>query len=655
MNLDYLPADLRNRANRRADDLFVAQMQQIARGTDRLLATLLFIEWMLCVVTAAASGTASISAALAVIGSGLSVAVCALLVLARPARGVTRQVIGAVQMVVAGLLCALIEPRCDSQAYVFGSLALLSLYRDWRVLVWASLVAAVYLGIYGPPLPAVAAGAWDAGLARAVERGVWMLLADVVLIYSCRQDARQRRILAERQASLEMTNELVAAKVAEQTASLRHSVAQLTEHEALLYHSQSKLRSVFDSPMLGIAFWDLDGSVREANAALLEMGGYTAEELHAGQISWTELTPEDQLPRMRQTLAEIEARGVCVPYEREFLRKDGSRLSVLMSAAKLRGGETYGVACLLDITQRKRAEEALGRTQDQLRHIQKIEGIGRLAGGIAHDFNNILTVVSGFAEFIVEDPQATADVRDRGQEILSAVHRGSALTGQLLAFSRKQVQAPTRLDLNTVVTETSALLHRLIGKHVELILELQPEAWIHADRSQVEQVIMNLAVNARDALADGGQIRIATSPARLEAGHPDLADHMQPGPYVLLTVSDTGCGMSDEVRKHVFEPFFTTKPAGKGTGMGLAIVYGIVTQTGGSIDVESTPNQGTVLRIYLPQQAQPGQHVPGPSPGTGGPAAARPGSQPAPRGSAAGTGVLLSGSVEIPPVSSPVC
>lgn len=601
MGFDYLPANLQEQARQRAGGMLAAQMRHIARGTDRLLVTVLLAECVLCGLAAAAAGTTSALAVAALAGGGLSVAVCAILVVVRPASALTRQVIGAVQMVTAGLLCALINPHSDSWACIFGSLALLSLYRDWRVLVWASLAAAASLALRSTPWAAVASGLWNAGLARAVEQAAWMLLADVVLIYSCRQSAQQRQNLAERQAWLEMTNELVATQVAEQTASLRATIAQLTEHEALLYHSESKLRSVFDSPMVGIGFWDLDGSVREANSALLNMAGYSAEELQAGKISWTELTPPDQLPRMRQTLAEIEARGFCVPYEREFLRRDGSRLSVLMSAARLSGGETYGVACLLDITERKRAEAELLRTQEQLRHIQKIEGIGRLASGIAHDFNNILTIVRGFAELITENSRPGKAVRDAGEEILLAVERGAALTGQLLAFSRKQVQAPAPLDLNAVVAETSTLLHRLMGRQVELILDLGPEAWIHADRSQIDQVILNLAVNARDALTECGQVRIATRLVRLEPGHPDLAEHMPAGPYVLLTVSDTGCGMSDEVRKHVFEPFFTTKPDGKGTGMGLAIVYGIVTQTGGSIAVDSAPGRGTVLRIHLPQ------------------------------------------------------
>jgi CheY-like chemotaxis protein len=216
-----------------------------------------------------------------------------------------------------------------------------------------------------------------------------------------------------------------------------------------------------------------------------------------------------------------------------------------------------------------------------------MEAVGRLAGGIAHEFNNLLTVINGYAALLLQDLGATAPATEPAHAILKAGERAAGLTRQLLTFSRKQIVAPRVFDLNAVVTDTEALLRRLIGEDVLLTKDLQAGLGaVRADPTQVQQVVLNLAVNARDAMPDGGRLSIATRDA---------------GEYVLLTVTDTGCGMTDEVQAHLFEPFFTTKGPGKGTGLGLSTVYGIVKQSGGHIEVESQPGMGTTVRVHLPR------------------------------------------------------
>jgi len=244
----------------------------------------------------------------------------------------------------------------------------------------------------------------------------------------------------------------------------------------------------------------------------------------------------------------------------------------------------------------------LRRTQEQLVQAQKMEAVGRLAGGISHDFNNLLTVISGYADLLADplsaDPVAMADLG----EIRGAIRRAATLTGRLLAFSRKQLLRAEVFDLNDVVAASEKLLRPLIGEDIELVVALTPNPGsVRADRNQIEQVIVNLAVNARDAMPEGGRLSVETSSIELAPDDPIVGPDLGPGSWVVLTIRDSGHGMSDEVKSHLFEPFFTTKEYGKGTGLGLSTVYGIVSQTGGAIRVESQPGRGTTFGIYLPR------------------------------------------------------
>jgi nitrogen-specific signal transduction histidine kinase/CheY-like chemotaxis protein len=263
-----------------------------------------------------------------------------------------------------------------------------------------------------------------------------------------------------------------------------------------------------------------------------------------------------------------------------------------------------------DVTARKEAEAALRASEAQLRQSQKMDAIGRLAGGVAHDFNNLLTVILGYGERLQGQLEDGDPGRDAVREIQGAATRAAALTRQLLAFSRKQMLEPRVLDLNQIMTATGGLLRRLIGDEVQLELRLDPGLGaVLADEHQLQQVIMNLSINARDAMPRGGRLTLATANADLDESATARHLHLPPGRYVELTVTDTGIGMDSETAARVFEPFFTTKELGKGTGLGLATVYGIVRQTGGDIWVYSEPGEGTVFRVYLPRH---GSTVPAP-------------------------------------------
>jgi signal transduction histidine kinase/CheY-like chemotaxis protein len=263
------------------------------------------------------------------------------------------------------------------------------------------------------------------------------------------------------------------------------------------------------------------------------------------------------------------------------------------------------VVTITDLTERKKAEHTLLHLQQQLQQSQKMEAIGRLAGGIAHDFNNLLTAITGYCDLILMSLRPADPLYQHGQEIHKAAERATSLTGQLLAFSRKQVISPKLLDLNAVLADMDKMLRRLIGEDIELVtVHRSGLGIVRADPGQIEQVLLNLAVNARDAMPHGGKLTVETANIDFDESFAEQNPDVCPGAYVMLAVTDTGHGMTEDVKSRVFEPFFTTKPLGKGTGLGLATVYGIVKQNGGHISVYSEPNLGTTFKIFLPRIAQ---------------------------------------------------
>ncbi|TMG08195.1 MAG: response regulator [Chloroflexi bacterium] len=369
-----------------------------------------------------------------------------------------------------------------------------------------------------------------------------------------------------------------------------------------LREREEYFKSLIEQAMDIIAVLDADGAVRYASPSVLPLLGYGAEEL-VGQHIFDLVHPDDIGPALR-----VFAEGVATGQGGRLLglqvrHKDGTYRSLeaigryLLDDPVVRGV----VINARDVTERRSLER-------QLLQAQKMEAVGRLAGGIAHDFNNVLTAIFGYADLLTEEFPAGSPARQDLEEIRKAATRASALTRQLLAFSRQQVLAPMVLSVNDLVDEVDKMLRRLVGEDVELRLILARDAGnVRADSGQLQQVIMNLVVNARDAMPTGGKLVIETADAELTEQYAELHQAVIPGRYVMLAVSDTGVGMDAQTKARIFEPFFTTKEKGKGTGLGLSTVYGIVKQSGGYVWVYSEPGHGTTFKLYLPRVDAPAE------------------------------------------------
>ena len=396
-----------------------------------------------------------------------------------------------------------------------------------------------------------------------------------MFVLSAIRDISERKRIAE---ELRRANEELHRRTAEQLGEYR-----------------SRLASIIDSSEDAIIGKNLDGTIASWNKGAERIYGYTPEEVVGKHISL--LAPTDRPDEIPEILQKT-ARGESVEhYESVRVTKDGRHLDVSISVSPLRDakGDIVGASAIArDITAQKRAE-------GQLQQSQKMEAIGRLAGGVAHDFNNILGIINACTEFLRDriDPNAESSVYV--ENIKKATERGSSLTHQLLTFSRTPAIQPCILDLNERLKDISKLLRPLMGDDVEvLVVSKSPSAVVEADPGQLDQVLVNLAVNARDAMPRGGKFILETRAMKFDEAFAEQHQAMAAGRYVLLAISDTGNGMDEATVSRVFEPFFTTKEVGKGTGLGLATVYGIVKQSAGHILVYSEPGYGTTFKIYLP-------------------------------------------------------
>jgi PAS domain S-box-containing protein len=381
-----------------------------------------------------------------------------------------------------------------------------------------------------------------------------------------------------------------------------HLAQELNAERQRLQAKTHLLDSILDCMGEGVVAADREGKVLVFNRRAEKILGKAATDL--GPRAWAEKfglhlpdqrTPiaQEQLPMSRilngESFVELDM----------FVKNDRvSGTAVAVTATPLTGGDgelVGGISVLRDVTQQRLLEA-------QLMQAQKMEAIGQLAGGVAHDFNNLLAVIMGYGELLLGDLAADDPKSNDVSEMLAAAKRGVALTRQLLAFSRQQLIQPTVLDLNTIVEGIEKMLRRIIGEHIRLSTKLSPDLWrFKADASQVEQILLNLTVNARDAMPEGGRLSIATRNAHLDEAAAAAEPGVQPGDYVVLAVTDTGIGMDEQTQKRIFEPFFTTKEVGKGTGLGLSTVYGITRQSGGHVTLRSSLGQGATFEVFFPR------------------------------------------------------
>jgi PAS domain S-box-containing protein len=370
--------------------------------------------------------------------------------------------------------------------------------------------------------------------------------------------------------------------------------------EAELRESESRYRAIFETAVDAIVVSDQHGTIREFSRAAERMTGYAAAEVIGRNMRV--LLP----PNLRQEHERSTARYLWTVRELEVCRKDGSVFPAHLSIAEWwAGGHRHFTGILRDLTHEKR--ELLERTklEAQLHQAQKMEAIGNLTGGMAHDFNNILGVIIGNIDLLRDLKNDDPDVDELTREALDAAFRGAELTRRLLAFARQQPLQPHRVDVNELVSGITRLLSRTLGEDVEISLHLSRELWpIVVDPAQLEASLTNLATNARDAMPDGGRLMVVTGNRCLDDDYAAQHTEVVPGGYVMIEVSDTGSGMTQEVVDRIFEPFFTTKSRDKGTGLGLSMVFGFIKQSGGHISVYSEPGIGTTFRLFMPRMTE---------------------------------------------------
>jgi two-component system cell cycle sensor histidine kinase/response regulator CckA len=438
----------------------------------------------------------------------------------------------------------------------------------------------------------------------------WLVITAAITVFALRRCFTLYSCLTGNPiAVMDVVDELVAltasALMAVGLALIEPLFLSVKQSEARARQNEEKYRILVNNiPAMVFTGYE-DETIDFFDDKIEKLTGYTREEFHSRQVKWIDLIDPEDLPEYkRQSLNAFHNNK---SYIREYRIRPKlqqpiwiqERSQIICSSD---GKIDYISGVFFDITEQKQAEETRAILEAQLLQAQKLESIGRLAGGIAHDFNNLLSAIIGFGEITKLDLPPDNHCSSYVEEILKAADRGATLTKQLLAFSRKQILQPRVLNLNEVVVDLETMLQRLIGENIDLEVSLSPTLGnLKADPSQIEQVIVNLAVNARDAMPEGGKLTIETTNIDLDEVYTKQHKSVTPGPYVLLAVSDTGHGMQHDTLPHIFEPFYTNKEQGKGTGMGLATVYGIVKQSGGDIWVYSEPEKGSIFKIYLPR------------------------------------------------------
>lgn len=363
--------------------------------------------------------------------------------------------------------------------------------------------------------------------------------------------------------------------------------------------TESKLRRLRESGLIGIYAYTEDGTVTQANNAFLHMLGYSKEDVREGQLRLDRVTPQEYVELNETIAGNLVAQGFSPLYEKELIRKDGSRVAILGGRALAGNDDTYAIGYTLDISQLKAAEAERESLRAQLVQSEKLNALGELTAGIAHDLNNLMSVIIGSEHLLKAAVGRNNPAHENIDRSIQAAKQAAGLARKLLAFGRRQSFTPQIFDLNKLIEQQCGMLKRLIGESINIQLVLSPYCWVKADPSHIEQVLLNLLINARDAIEGPGLITIRTGVQvrRLEtspAGHT----------YVALTIEDTGKGIEPAILNRIFEPFFTTKEKHAGTGLGLSIVYGVVKQNEGEVSVESAVGQGTKFTVLLPKAEQ---------------------------------------------------
>ena len=590
----------------RVRDIFQKQVEANHKRTDRMFAWLSMLQWLAGVVAALwispkawegqySSTHIHVWAALFLGGiiSGFPV----FLALTHAGSALTRQVIAGGQMLSCGLLIHLTGGRIESHFQYFVVLAFLAFYRDWRVLLTASAVAAADHFIRGYWYPQSLFGVLFVSPWRPFEHTAWIVFEDIILVLLIRQNLSEMLGLSEGQAKLEQVNEIIERTVRERTAELRSEIEVREQAEGMLRLLSSAVEQAKESIIITDAELNLPGpKIIFTNPAFTRLTGYAAEEAigRTPRILQGPHTDKSVLSRVRHCLERGEAfEGEVINY-----RKDGTEIYLEWQIAGLRDTDkkiTNFVAIQHDITERKQIEARLFQSQ-------KMETVGKLAGGIAHEFNSILTAIIGQSEFLIGDLPPKGALCESALEIRQAAERAATLTQQLLAYGRKQILQPAILDLNLVLNGMVSTLQHLLGREIDLrIVSSKDLKAVRMDPGQLEQVIVNFTTNAAEAMPNGGKLILETVNVTLDEASVVSFPGLKPGGYVLLAITDTGSGMSEEVKARAFEPFFSTKSVGQGTGLGLATCYGIVKQSGGHMNLYSEVARGTTVKIYLPE------------------------------------------------------
>ncbi len=605
-------------ASSRALELFAEMQAAVIKHTDSIFSRLMICQWVAAVAAAVWispqtwSGTQSkihVHVLAAVFLGGLITAVPVFMALRHPGRVLTRHTVAVGQMLMSGLLIHLTGGRIETHFHVFGSLAILAFYRDWRVLISASAVVYADHLLRGIFWPESVYGVLYAPIWRSLEHAGWVIFEVTFLIVSIRKSLRETLNVAVRQAKLEGINETIERNVTDRTADLTREITERRLVEDNLKQSEAQLAKAQHIAQLGSWDWDIVQNKVTWSDETRRLYGFSEQDHGADMSRAVErVHPED---RAKVKLALEEALRTGGPYvcDHRALLPDGT-IRFLHGLGEVvmddKGKAVKIIGTTQDITEAERAEAALRRSEEQLRQSQKMEAVGRLAGGVAHDFNNLLTVINCYSAMSLRQMEKNHPLRKYSEEIQAAAERAASLTGQLLAFSRKQVLQPRIINLNETVSGMEKMLRRLIGEDVELCTLFDPElGHVKADPGQFEQVILNLAVNARDAMPRGGKLTIQTANVSLDQKTRFRNRDLDVGEYIMVAITDTGVGMTEETKSHLFEPFFTTKGIGRGTGLGLATCYGIVCQSDGDIRVYSEMDCGTTFKIYLPMVDAP--------------------------------------------------